>query len=601
MGNKRFPRYIDDADYTTNAPSYYKDLGRKNKLIEKLAKKIWEYDERLDNRLEELENVLQDYLNQWDDRIENLDDEVSDIFVEWLEDGTLEQIINHDVLGNKADKEYVDEEFEKVNEHLSQTEKDLNSRGVNILNMPEPFESAVGDGVADDTNAINEAIQNFPKVVFPSRTYRVTDTIKVGLRGKNIQGVSENIRSYGESAVLLYDGPVDRTKSVVLLGNNEVGEEPSTDGSDIVFKNFVVDANKKAGFGIYGTLLTNESLVDNNMAQYALEYNMYFARSWYATYTRLLGRLGVGKGLAFGMPLELQDGTVYNWSVSPEMNNVKIDDVRGHSNGTFFRNENPNTFNPDNENHIRQGYGIGFGIGNGFTATQFLSERNGGVNLYVLTDSQPMKTIRNGYLENASENSGLSGEDRVGMVIEHLSDTGGAYTIENIYTSYTNGGGILFKGNEDSRQVWLRNIQQPRFLKSNSLSDIDLYRIVLKENSFYQIGTFNTDERLAQNVQILELSTRSFWREQINYLSGGRHIVYARLKESESEQPTTGITFLGEEDLTNITRQYPPLTTEWTYMTHVAGRYNQIQQSGTGTPENPDIELKIVTMPSTIL
>src|SRR5699024_5962328 len=94
--------------------SYYEDLERKEKLIQLLAEKIWEYDERLDERLEDLENVLQDYLNQWDERIENLDDEVSHIFVTWLNDGTLEHIINHDVLGNKADKTYVDSEIERL-------------------------------------------------------------------------------------------------------------------------------------------------------------------------------------------------------------------------------------------------------------------------------------------------------------------------------------------------------------------------------------------------------------------------------------------------------------------------------------------------------
>ena len=30
--NSRIPRYNDDSDYTTNAPSYYDDLARKQKL-----------------------------------------------------------------------------------------------------------------------------------------------------------------------------------------------------------------------------------------------------------------------------------------------------------------------------------------------------------------------------------------------------------------------------------------------------------------------------------------------------------------------------------------------------------------------------------------
>src|SRR5690606_37994163 len=97
----RKPRYPSDSDYTTNAPSYYDDLARKQKLIKLLAEKIWEYDERLTDRLEEIERVLQSYLDQWDQRMENIHDEVKYIFMDWLEDGTLEKIINDDVLRNK--------------------------------------------------------------------------------------------------------------------------------------------------------------------------------------------------------------------------------------------------------------------------------------------------------------------------------------------------------------------------------------------------------------------------------------------------------------------------------------------------------------------
>src|SRR5699024_6416926 len=121
--NRRYPRYPDDADYQTNAPSYYEDLARKQKLIKLLAEKIWEYDERLDKRLEDLENVLQDYLSQWDERIENLDNEVSHIFVEWLNDGTLEKIINHDVLGNKADQSELDKTNVKLTQKVEKTVK----------------------------------------------------------------------------------------------------------------------------------------------------------------------------------------------------------------------------------------------------------------------------------------------------------------------------------------------------------------------------------------------------------------------------------------------------------------------------------------------
>ena len=151
---RRFPRYPDDADYQTNAPSYYEDLARKQKLLKMLAEKIWEYDKRLDERLEDLENVLQDYLLQWDERIENLDDEVSHIFVTWLEDGTLEKIINHDVLGNKADKTDLD----KTNRELSKTNEDLNNIKTRFIDWSNS-DSAV-------TQLINTALTYTNRTVF---------------------------------------------------------------------------------------------------------------------------------------------------------------------------------------------------------------------------------------------------------------------------------------------------------------------------------------------------------------------------------------------------------------------------------------------------
>src|SRR5699024_55216 len=140
----------------------YEDLARKQTLIQLLARKIWEYDERLDERLEDLENVLQDYLSQWDERIENLDKEVSHIFVTWLEDGTLEQIINHEVLGNKADKTFVDSEIERLEQkdediikHLAETDQEVADNKKALLYVtPEMFGY-------DHSNPADEPIQDW--------------------------------------------------------------------------------------------------------------------------------------------------------------------------------------------------------------------------------------------------------------------------------------------------------------------------------------------------------------------------------------------------------------------------------------------------------
>src|SRR5699024_4427287 len=114
-------------DYQTNAPSYYEDLARKQKLIQLLAEKIWEYEETLDLTLEEITNRLESYiedndklmterLEQWDLNLEKFPENVELLLQEWLSDGTLDHIINETIFNWKADKTYVDSEIERLDE-----------------------------------------------------------------------------------------------------------------------------------------------------------------------------------------------------------------------------------------------------------------------------------------------------------------------------------------------------------------------------------------------------------------------------------------------------------------------------------------------------
>lgn len=71
--NSRKPRYNEDSDYTTNAPSYYEDLARKQHLLEKLSNKIWEYDKILYAKLKEVEDTLKEYADILDGKINDFD------------------------------------------------------------------------------------------------------------------------------------------------------------------------------------------------------------------------------------------------------------------------------------------------------------------------------------------------------------------------------------------------------------------------------------------------------------------------------------------------------------------------------------------------
>ena len=84
--NSRKPRYNDDSDYTTNAPSYYDDLARKQGLIKELAHRIWEYDQILYAKLKEVEDTLTKYADILDGKIEDFDRIILDKTEKWLDE-----------------------------------------------------------------------------------------------------------------------------------------------------------------------------------------------------------------------------------------------------------------------------------------------------------------------------------------------------------------------------------------------------------------------------------------------------------------------------------------------------------------------------------
>ena len=90
--NRRYPRYPDDADYQTNAPSYYEDLARLQKLFEILSKRIWEYDKE-----------IAEYFRRWEENLETINEDVIRMVIQWLEDGTLDQILNEELMNLKPE------------------------------------------------------------------------------------------------------------------------------------------------------------------------------------------------------------------------------------------------------------------------------------------------------------------------------------------------------------------------------------------------------------------------------------------------------------------------------------------------------------------
>lgn len=146
---ERVPFYDDNADYNTNAPSYYDDLARKTKLIQVLAKRLWDYDEELAKRFEE-----------WDKNLEEFPENVEKLLIRWLHDGTLENIINDNIFNKLNGK------IDKINDKLGRFIINIDEfRGTDCLKIQQALTLArvLGGGT----------------VYIPSRTYHLECEISV--------------------------------------------------------------------------------------------------------------------------------------------------------------------------------------------------------------------------------------------------------------------------------------------------------------------------------------------------------------------------------------------------------------------------------------
>ena len=456
---------------------------------------------------------------------------------------------------------------------------------------------AVGDGVTDDTAAFTAALAAYDNILVPAGTYIVTDTITVGRNGKNLIGEVPAMDSYGTKSIIKYNGTASSTKTVIKFGHNEVGAEPASDGTNNSLINLVIDANNLAGFCIYGTYVTNDSIVRDCAFKNSTEYNAYFARSWYATFQNLVSYACRGKGLAFGMPLILQDGTDYSgsWTTAAplEMNETMINNVRSESAGKYYSVDNTGTYDPTNSTHRMQGYGIGFGIGNGLAMTNFLSEGSGGVNLYVYRGAQPVGSIQYGYLENSMKNSGLNTSTEMAtIIIETLSGYTNATYIRDIFSNYTSGG--IYHTGTLTGSVWLENVHQPRFLKSlDGASAYELYAHVLKRNVRYECGYHNTAEGLMFPSGYGVVNTR--YSFTVDLLPGAHHAIYIKYDNTA----VYGSYYVNFDDGTSVNRSFGSLTTAY-QLNYVSdgGAISITKGGGTGGTNN-QVTFKVMVTPST--
>lgn len=427
--------------------------------------------------------------------------------------------------------ERLNAEFGKLSEFRPENPSVI-SKFIGLAHDRYPDARAVGikaDGETDDTDNLKNAIEMYKRIVLPvGGIVNVTDTIQLK-QGQGIIAHAKSIRGYAPSSTIKYVGEKDNHKAVLLLGKNAVDAAPELDGTDIRLENVIIDANNLAGFAAYGTYLTNETILRELYLLNSLEYNGYFARSWYAFFEKLISIHSRGSGLAFGMPLDYLEEPTVDWSLigtNLEMNGVTMRDLRSRNSGTYFSVEKPNTFKPTGSNK-RKGYGIGAGVGNAFFLEQFVSEQSGGANIFSYTGSQPVKKVSKGYSEKACFNSGLDpATEMVQLILENASSTGGTYHVEDLFLNYSSGG-ILHVG-DTSRTIRMRNIHQPRFITSTQeLTTFQLNQLMLKENVYSESLVYNTDPGSLTLDSITTVNTRYSFQIDVA-VPGVNKIIYAK-------------------------------------------------------------------------
>ena len=140
-------------------------------------------------------NNTDKYLQTFKERFDReLQSEVIKTLKDWQESGFLDIVIN-EALQTQID------EVEKV---VGDIQTSLNSKFINVINPPYPLKRAVGDGVTDNTQILQDIISycdaNNLNVYIPEGEFIVKDTIKIGA----------NIKKFIMDGYIIYDGLHDR-------------------------------------------------------------------------------------------------------------------------------------------------------------------------------------------------------------------------------------------------------------------------------------------------------------------------------------------------------------------------------------------------------
>lgn len=337
---------------------------------------------------------------------------------------------------------------------------------LDYLDSAERADSKTGTPLFDASARFQAAINDGGQVDVPAGVFGIADTVMARYDCALIGPKTGRGTPFGKGATLKWIGGVENRKTMLLAGGNDVGIDPSEEMAAVTIENLYFDGQNKVGFLVYGTYVSNESVLRNLKGKGSTEYNFYFAKSWYATYEDITSYAAKNNGIAFGMPLIYADNTSPAWafdSTRLDMNNTSISKIRAHSSGQRFSVDTPGTWSHLDPVTRNKGYGIGIGVGYGMHVEDITSERSGGANLYSYTNNRLNKLIADGYFELPCQGSGIAHGDWANIILEATSAIGGQYALRDLHLNESSGG-VYTVGSQ--RPVKLERVNGGEFLKS---------------------------------------------------------------------------------------------------------------------------------------
>ena len=262
---------------------------------------------------------------------------------------------------------------------------------------------AVGDGVTDDTAAIQTALNTLQPIYVPPGIYKVTSEL-VFLDGSkligagNWSGVSSVQETVG-TTVIKYAGAGGSNSCVIRMSHDAVGTESSTNLQNVSLQNITIDGGLLAEFGVYMVRAWSNNNLDYITVTGTTKHGFYAAKCWNGSPTNWMAYKNIGCGITLGK-------NIFSWSSATVDESACISFFgyfNGVSYGTGTQTIYQNQFNDVTNTEVE--YGVGVFGSRGLSMINAQSANNGGAGIFVSTTLYPV-TFHEGYSENNGQSSG---------------------------------------------------------------------------------------------------------------------------------------------------------------------------------------------------